>query len=66
MTPRPMFLTPKEVAHELRITDREVVRMLRAGELSGNKFGDSSRARWRIPSRALDEWANRTRYHAAA
>lgn len=43
------FLTPDEVAKELRVTRQTVYMWLRSGRLAGKRFGGV----WRIPSGSI-------------
>lgn len=48
------FLTVKEVATELRVSEETVKRMLRRKELPGRKVSNV----WRIPVDRYKEWKN--------
>ena len=58
-TPSDRWLTPKEAAEYLAISERTVRR--RAADLGGVKLGPSERAPLRFKRSALDRWANRFR-----
>ncbi|HBE69772.1 MAG TPA: hypothetical protein DDW52_16630 [Planctomycetaceae bacterium] len=49
-----MYMTPKEVAEQLRLSEETVRRRCAAGAFEGaENFGTSKRALWRIPSDAI-------------
>jgi excisionase family DNA binding protein len=44
-SPRPRFLTPAEVAEELRVSSMTVYRLIKSGELRAARIGKSFRIR---------------------
>lgn len=48
----PKFLTPEEIAEQLRVTKGSVYVWLRSGKLKGTKIGDL----WRIDERDLQDF----------
>lgn len=51
------YLTIKEVAERLRVSERTVRRWLLAGKLKGFRFGD--RAGWRVDEKDLEAFVAR-------
>lgn len=51
------YLTVKEVAERLRVSERSVRRWLESGDLRGFRFGD--RAGWRVREEDLDAFVAR-------
>lgn len=51
------FLTVKEVATELRLSEETVKRLLRKHEMPGHKFGNE----WRIDRTEFEEWKTQRR-----
>lgn len=55
MAPRRLLTVP-EAAEALAVSTRFVYDEIRTGRLRAVKAGNASRATWRIPVEALDEW----------
>lgn len=50
------YLTVKDVAQQLRVHPRTVIRWLNSGHLKGHKLGEGKTALWRIPKAELDQF----------
>jgi excisionase family DNA binding protein len=50
------FLTRKEVAQLLRVSERTVDRWLQRGDLGGYKLGNGRTTLWRIPKEELKKF----------
>lgn len=53
----PRFLTLKQTAHYLNVSEPQVYALVRSGELSAVKIG--GRGVWRVERRGLDEYLDR-------
>jgi excisionase family DNA binding protein len=51
------FLTPKQVAEELSVSDSQLYALIRSGDLPAVKIG--GRGQWRIERSKLEEWIER-------
>jgi len=53
------LLTLKETAKKLRLSQRSILRYLKARKLKGVKMGEGQTSPWRIPKEEIQKFLNR-------
>ncbi|KAA9338431.1 helix-turn-helix domain-containing protein [Hymenobacter busanensis] len=55
-TPSLVRLTVKEVADQLKLSEKTILKYLAEGRLSGNNLGTITKPVWRISQKAVDDF----------
>jgi|688.fasta_scaffold2135824_1 hypothetical protein len=56
---RDQFLTPPQIAKQLRISEAVVLAAIRRGDLEAANFSNGQRPRWKVSPANLDAWIRR-------
>lgn len=56
---RDQFLTPPQIAKQLRISEAVVLAAIRRGDLEAANFSNGQRPRWKVSPASLEAWIRR-------